>query len=650
MADRRNDLPIEEYGCLPSKPGVKLDLYNFESTYAEDSPYVLTSPRSLEACAQLDIKPVELILKPVSDFEEDCLLSGQPIGYARHMYEAYETNRLEKLRFCRQIRERIILEDDNQSDPEEIGEPTYEDRVRSRGPSTTLSLSSSLKHSPREVKHISVVEFGQGDHTEDSHLHTQTEKQLAEDNKSTTIPHMRQTPTSAKVGKKAKQRSNSAQGSYSAQRSNSAQKSKSAQRSYSARKASSARRRSNSFGSTPNTSMMSMTSSKSYGSGRVSRMASVDLLSDRDKRILDLLETKHLVKQAEEQVKHISRLAWEEEKAIDEANKEEAERQRRQKLIEATARRQRKEERRGRQRLEEESSSLELTQQQLLHDEEKHKRLLETQNKLKTLEIHHRKMQQLEKKRRQERHLEDREKDEEEFRQTVVANQQRSIERATDVKQRKELFELKERQRRNAVERARHETLRDSVNKQSEEYTEQMQHFLHVKHDRSERSLQSQTRYKEQQLQYQRERALVKLADWKRHLIVKGRKSQERAVEQASQTSLHKARKACDVRRSREKLHKELLDRVKEDEEAEKEYIKEKIAYKDYKTRVHSNEKNRSMQRSREIAKVSAEFRDNIRKQYSGTFDKMVRRAQLESRVGLGPQSAYKNCSTPGLF
>ncbi|XP_072029068.1 uncharacterized protein [Amphiura filiformis] len=410
--------------------------------------------------------------------------------------------------------------------------------------------------------------------------------------------------------------------------------------------------------------MMSMTSSKSYGSGRVSRMASVDLLSDRDKRILDLLETKHLVKQAEEQVKHISRLAWEEEKAMDEATKEEAERQRRQKLIEATTRRQRKEERRRRQRLEEESSSLELTQQQLLQDEEKHKRLIETQNKLKALEIHHRKMQQLEKKRRQERHLEEREKDEEEFRQIVVANQQRSLERATDVKQRKELFELKERQRRNAVEKARHETLRDSVNKQSEEYTEQMQHFLHVKHDRSERSLQSQTRYKEQQLQYQRERALVKqlrnhqskqeleneLADWKRHLIVKGRKSQERAVEQASQTSLHKARKACDVRRSREKLHKELLDRVKEDEEAEKEYIKEKIAYKDYKTRVHSNEKNKSMQRSREIAKVSAEFRDNIRKQYSGTFDKMVQRAQLESRVGLGPQSAYKNCSTPGLF
>ena len=47
------DLPIEAFS---STSGLKLDLYNFESTYAEDSPYILTSPRSLEACAQLDLK------------------------------------------------------------------------------------------------------------------------------------------------------------------------------------------------------------------------------------------------------------------------------------------------------------------------------------------------------------------------------------------------------------------------------------------------------------------------------------------------------------------------------------------------------------------------------------------------------------------
>ena len=44
----------------------QLNLYNFET--AEDSRYVLTSPRSLEACARLNTKPVELLPRPYSEF------------------------------------------------------------------------------------------------------------------------------------------------------------------------------------------------------------------------------------------------------------------------------------------------------------------------------------------------------------------------------------------------------------------------------------------------------------------------------------------------------------------------------------------------------------------------------------------------------
>ena len=62
MAYNGNNLPVENYGISPSS-GLKLDLYNFESAYAEDSPYVLTSPRSLEACAQLDLKVGWVVLE-----------------------------------------------------------------------------------------------------------------------------------------------------------------------------------------------------------------------------------------------------------------------------------------------------------------------------------------------------------------------------------------------------------------------------------------------------------------------------------------------------------------------------------------------------------------------------------------------------------
>jgi len=56
---------------------VVLDLYNFDSSEAEGSKYVLTSPRSLEACSRLKIKPVELLQKSHAEFSHDNV--GKPL-------------------------------------------------------------------------------------------------------------------------------------------------------------------------------------------------------------------------------------------------------------------------------------------------------------------------------------------------------------------------------------------------------------------------------------------------------------------------------------------------------------------------------------------------------------------------------------------
>ena len=50
---------------------VVLDLYNFDSADAEGSKYVLTSPRSLEACSRLKVKPVELLHKSHGVFSQE---------------------------------------------------------------------------------------------------------------------------------------------------------------------------------------------------------------------------------------------------------------------------------------------------------------------------------------------------------------------------------------------------------------------------------------------------------------------------------------------------------------------------------------------------------------------------------------------------
>ncbi|MCI4382406.1 hypothetical protein PGIGA_G00014520 [Pangasianodon gigas] len=90
-------------------PKLHLDLYNFDSPAAEGSRYVLTSPRSLEACARCGVKPVELLPRPLSDFAREA--PGHSMRVATGMFEVYERDRHAKLRHCREERERIVQEE-----------------------------------------------------------------------------------------------------------------------------------------------------------------------------------------------------------------------------------------------------------------------------------------------------------------------------------------------------------------------------------------------------------------------------------------------------------------------------------------------------------------------------------------------------------
>ncbi|CAF92784.1 unnamed protein product, partial [Tetraodon nigroviridis] len=90
-------------------PKLHLDLYNFDSPAAEGSRYVLTSPRSLEACARCGVKPVELLPRPLSDFAREA--PGRSMRVATGLFEVYEKERHAKLRQCREERERIVREE-----------------------------------------------------------------------------------------------------------------------------------------------------------------------------------------------------------------------------------------------------------------------------------------------------------------------------------------------------------------------------------------------------------------------------------------------------------------------------------------------------------------------------------------------------------
>ncbi|XP_077437261.1 uncharacterized protein LOC144061070 [Vanacampus margaritifer] len=89
-----------------SSPPPHLDLNNFDSANAEKSRYVLTSPRSLESCARLGIKPVDLLMKSLNNLlSEQCDLTLEAVQV---MHESHEKERRKLLQKCRDERERII--------------------------------------------------------------------------------------------------------------------------------------------------------------------------------------------------------------------------------------------------------------------------------------------------------------------------------------------------------------------------------------------------------------------------------------------------------------------------------------------------------------------------------------------------------------
>jgi hypothetical protein len=72
---------------------VKIDLENFALTEFENSKYVLTSPRSLEACAKLKIRPLDLMPKSLADIQDE--LGGEkiPLRVIYQVYDEYEVER-----------------------------------------------------------------------------------------------------------------------------------------------------------------------------------------------------------------------------------------------------------------------------------------------------------------------------------------------------------------------------------------------------------------------------------------------------------------------------------------------------------------------------------------------------------------------------
>lgn len=86
----------------------KLDLYNFEESQYERCDYVLTSPRSLEACSRLDVMPTDLLSKSLVEFHEELREYDLRPSTIFFLYNEQENERQKNLAKCREERSRII--------------------------------------------------------------------------------------------------------------------------------------------------------------------------------------------------------------------------------------------------------------------------------------------------------------------------------------------------------------------------------------------------------------------------------------------------------------------------------------------------------------------------------------------------------------
>ncbi|CAF4482736.1 unnamed protein product [Rotaria sp. Silwood2] len=109
--NHRNERKRPISSSIPIRGQLKIDLYNFDHIDFADSKYVLTSPRSLEACARLNLKPITLLPKRLADVQDDIGSEKVRLSTLADVRDQMEVDRLANLQRCREEREKIIREE-----------------------------------------------------------------------------------------------------------------------------------------------------------------------------------------------------------------------------------------------------------------------------------------------------------------------------------------------------------------------------------------------------------------------------------------------------------------------------------------------------------------------------------------------------------
>ncbi|XP_076443308.1 uncharacterized protein LOC143281907 isoform X1 [Babylonia areolata] len=575
----------------------KIDLYNFEDPKFENSRYVLTSPRSLEACSRLNVKPVELLYKPLTEFQEELLPQDVPLRTIYNIYDEQEQIRLRKLHLCREERGRI-----NKDEVQEISAQSQKQSKKSDKAGSRNLTKASLQ------RHRTALASGAGHKRVTKDELNKRAKELEDES-----IKLRQELLSRKEGKP--------------------------------KKPASASRR-------PRSARGGVRGENSSSTGRPARSKSASdvysKLPPRDRKILDLMRSKREAERQQQEESERSRQLWEEEKQRQEALRAVMENKRRKLLAkeDLTKRSQHLRESLRRDQMEEkdrDEKEDKLMLRSKLSDDSLYKQLT-----TQALKLSARKEKGRMKKSIQERNLDVMSRDEEDMKRRVAELTQSSVAQA---QRRKEMGMFQQSLRKsmsNHQERLAFEQRRRELEKDSRKQEQGAMTTMELRHSQADQNLASLMETRTQQLiasHEEEEKRLSKAREtqqkmeeemeaWRRKLL-KHQKQVERRAEVTVQVNKEsRAQRARQERLAHQQEQRKNLHKLNKEHEQWKRSLEMSMHEKDRKIVEIQQEREKFISQTRSVAQLSQLLRDKVRMKYQhDTFDRKALDAQLFARL-----------------
>ncbi|XP_020615875.1 coiled-coil domain-containing protein 177-like isoform X2 [Orbicella faveolata] len=654
-----------------------LDLFNFEEPKAQHSRYVLTSPRSLEACGRFGIKPVELLHKSLEEFVEE-FTSLYDTDYSHHavreVFQEHERQRLRKLKLCREERERIIREKKTEStvSSEErkhfSSSPQHQDNT-----DTKDALSSSTKQkNPYDKdqeeeqngwtasKHVETHRYHRAASPLDlrgkENVYLMDEKAKKPPTGKTKYSYPSSTKSRSPVSPRGE--SSDSETGVEARRSWSSSSEHSQRKSKKPSSAGSFRRRGPQHikrtASMDSIDFLHSIPSSSDGKG----------LSEKDQRIVNLMMSRHEEQERARKERLMLEMEWSEQRKLEEQLRQARHRQRQQEIwdtykakdakqYEVRARRLRNEQRLKKDKLEV------LLSKDYTWQMEKRK-----QEQIKGNKILAKKIKDAEKKQKQEENLWQKER-EEELQRTMT--QLNLLDKHKNAFTKKTMLFSQEHmkvQSRNRSVQNRHINTRRQLRQRLSQEEENLKHEVAIKHQNALMNYQRQLTRKDNQIVFnklKREERVERQQDqlkkitndmdeWRRELSVFRKEKDKRAQGTVNMTVASKQQKVKSQLIAEKEEHQHNMGRVKQALEERKREIQEDIEVKDERSRMVNTEKEEIRRLNRDAARTSQAVRDLVREQtLRSSFDRMAETAQHQALVGRGPQTGHKNKSSVRL-